>query len=674
MSQALEALVVELRADVKGLQTSLKSAASDVSRFSKNAETSVDGFQAAILRARTAVLSLGVAYTAFRVGRSIIDAGVQVQAMQNKMQAATGSALVAADSLSFVREEANRLGLDIRNASDGFAGFAASSLRAGLTLQQTKDIFTGVSEAATSMRLPTEQVSLIFKALEQMAGKGTISMEELRGQLGDALPGAFEIAAKSMGKTTAEFGKMVANGEVMASDFLPKFGSAIRRELGGSVDEASQGAQAAFNRLGNAFFDLQSKMANAGLLDVVTKAVTDLTETLNDPDTVDGLKGFAGMLADIANAALSAASALGTFYGKAEKAIQKAGDSAFAGIFGQEGADAIALARKAKANGVSMDSQKAVDKYMAGGGFKFNGGTVNGEGLTTEGGYVGSAAPVSGGYSLGKVSAGTGSDAAAKAREKAAETAERLKEQMQGKVEDFQYNRANPEEQAALDAENQQKMLKEALEAKAITEQEFRDLGLQAETDYQDRLTEIRTDAADKEIDNRQRAAAQETAIREAAMNNAVALLNVFASKNKAIAIALLVFEKARAIAQALIATHVAATTALIYDPSGASSARVTALGYANVGLIAATGIAELASMGSSGSAGAASSGGSGYYSEGGASGSGTATGKASQAKSVYITLNGDDAAFYSKNMVRKLIESINDAASDGTRLVVAVS
>ncbi len=228
MSQTLEALVVELRADVKGLQTSLQSAASDVKRFSSNAENSVNGFQAAVMRARTAILSLGVAYASFRIGRSIIDAGVQVQAMQNKMQAATGSANVAADALRFVREEANRLGLDIRSASDGFAGFAASSLRAGLTLQQTKDIFIGVSEAATSMRLPAEQVSLIFKALEQMAGKGTVSMEELRGQLGDALPGAFEIAAKAMGKTTAQFSKMVADGEVLASDFLPKFGAAVR--------------------------------------------------------------------------------------------------------------------------------------------------------------------------------------------------------------------------------------------------------------------------------------------------------------------------------------------------------------------------------------------------------------------------------------------------------------
>ncbi|MBY5594101.1 tape measure protein [Rhizobium leguminosarum] len=674
MSQTLEALVVELRADVKGLQSSLQSAAGDVQRFSNSSSKSIDGFQAAIGRARTAVLTLGTAWAAFRVGKGILDAGIQIETMRNKMIAATGDSRVAADALAFVREEANRLGLDIRSASDGFAGFSASALRAGLTLQQTKDIFAGVSEAAVSMRLPAEQVGLVFKALEQIAGKGVVSMEELRGQLGDALPGAFEIAAKAMGKTTAEFSKMVANGDVLASDFLPKFGAAIRKELGGSVDEASQGAQAAFNRLGNAFFDLKAKMAEAGFIDVITDAVTRLTDQMNDPATADGLKGFATLLASIASAAISAASALGDFYTSANKAIERAGDSAFGAIFGEEGSKQIALARKAKANGLSVDSQKAIDAYMAKGGLKAKvGNPADTGGLSSEGAYAGGAAPVTGGYTLGSTAKPVESDDQRKKMEAAQKKAGAVREQLAGQAESMKYQFASPEQQAAMDVEKQQETLKKALDAKAITEQEYRDLGLQAESDYQDRLTEIRQDATDKDIENRRRAADQETEIRETAMNNAVSLLNVFATKNKAIAVALLVFEKARAIAQAIMATHVAAATALIYDPTGATSARVTAMGYANVALIAATGIAQLATMGSGGGSGGSSSGGSSSGTEGVTSS--VSSSKASPVpKSLYITLNGDDAAFYSKNSIRKLLEGINDALKDGSKLDVVVA
>ena len=132
MSQTLEALVVELRADIKGLQSSLQTAAGDVSKFSNTASKNMDGFQASINRARIAVAGLGLGFAALSVGKGIVDAGMQMQALQNKMLAATGSSQVAASAMEFVRAESDRLGLSITATASGFAGFAASSLRAGL--------------------------------------------------------------------------------------------------------------------------------------------------------------------------------------------------------------------------------------------------------------------------------------------------------------------------------------------------------------------------------------------------------------------------------------------------------------------------------------------------------------------------------------------------------------
>ncbi|NEJ15516.1 tape measure protein [Rhizobium leguminosarum] len=678
MSQTLEALVVELRADVKGLQSSLQSAAGDVQRFSNSSSKSVDGFQAAISRARTAVLTLGTAWAAFRIGKGILDAGIQIETMRNKMIAATGDSRVAADALAFVREEANRLGLDIRTASDGFAGFSASALRAGLTLQQTKDIFVGVSEAAVSMRLPAEQVGLVFKALEQIAGKGVVSMEELRGQLGDALPGAFEIAAKSMGKTTAEFSKLVANGDVLASDFLPKFGAAIRKELGGSVDEASQGAQAAFNRLGNAFFDLKAKMAEAGFIDVITDAVTRLTDQMNDPATADGLKGFATLLAGIASAAISAASALGDFYTSANKAIERAGDSAFGAVFGEEGSKQIALARKAKANGLSVDSQKAVDAYMAQGGLKAKtGNPADTRGLSSEGAYAGGAAPVKSGYTLGTAAKPVASDDQRKKMEAAQKKAEAVREQLAGQAESMKYQFASPEQQATIDVEKQQETLKKALDVKAITEQEYRELSLEAEMDYQERLAKIRDDAREQDQSALEdflgiRIKSEDEIRNKSLADQAKGFRDTIsqAAQHNRVFFAL---DKAAAIARALIAARESVVSAYAFGsriggpPLGAAFAGIAAAAQAaNIAAIASTSFGGGGSaVGSSGSSGSSST-----------SDTSAPTSSASSApgKSVYITLNGDDAAFYSKNSIRKLLEGINDALSDGSQLKVAVS
>lgn len=207
---------------------------------------------------KNALGALGITYTTSQVlnlGKSLINTSMDFQALTNRMNAAAGNKSIGADSLAYIREQADRLGLEFRTTADSFAGFEAAALRSGLTLEQTKQIFTDVSTAATSMQLSTEKVQLVFKALEQISGKGTVSMEELRQQLGDSLPGAFEIAAQSMGMTTKAFYDAVANGEVLSSEFLPKFAKAIREQLGGSAEEASTQLRASLNRLNTDLMD-----------------------------------------------------------------------------------------------------------------------------------------------------------------------------------------------------------------------------------------------------------------------------------------------------------------------------------------------------------------------------------------------------------------------------------
>lgn len=57
-------------------------------------------------------------------------------------------------------------------------------------------------------------------AIQQMAGKGVISMEELRQQLGEAVPNAINLMAESAGMSTAKFAKLVSTGVVEATGSL----------------------------------------------------------------------------------------------------------------------------------------------------------------------------------------------------------------------------------------------------------------------------------------------------------------------------------------------------------------------------------------------------------------------------------------------------------------------
>lgn len=212
--------------------------------------------------------------------RNLTQATMQMEALEAKMQAAIPVYGVSKRELAFVSEEADRLGLVFQKTAGEYATFIASATRSGLSLKQTRQIFKDISEAAVSLKLNESRVNLVFQALTQISSKGVVSMEELRRQLSDSLPGALQIGARAMGMTNQEFMKLVSTGEVLSSEFLPKFAAQVREELGGGFETASQQMQASLNRLSNAWFKLR-----AGLGFIIQgdlrKGITGTTSAIN---------------------------------------------------------------------------------------------------------------------------------------------------------------------------------------------------------------------------------------------------------------------------------------------------------------------------------------------------------------------------------------------------------
>ncbi len=83
-----------------------------------------------------------------------------------------------------------------------------------------------------------------------MISKGKVQAEELRGQLGERLPGgAFQLAAKAMGMTTAELDKFMADGKLTAEELLPKLAKVMQEDFGAAAEAAANGLQGQLNRL-----------------------------------------------------------------------------------------------------------------------------------------------------------------------------------------------------------------------------------------------------------------------------------------------------------------------------------------------------------------------------------------------------------------------------------------
>lgn len=249
---------------------------------------------------------LAVATSAGLVARELWTAGVNAERLRTGLNFASGGR--GGEEIDYLRTVTKSLGLEFDSTATAYMGFAAAARQTKLEGQGARDVFEAVAQASTVMGLSAEQNQGVLLALSQMISKGTVSAEELRGQLGERMPGAFQIAARAMGVTTAELGKMLEQGQVLSEDFLPKFARQIREELGGSVEAASNRLEASTNRMGNAWQRLKERLsegATPGLNWLAKETTNDLDamgEAMDRAKTAGS--GFFGQLSEAARVAV----------------------------------------------------------------------------------------------------------------------------------------------------------------------------------------------------------------------------------------------------------------------------------------------------------------------------------------------------------------------------------
>ena len=160
-----------------------------------------------------------------------------------------------ANNVAFLQKISEDFGLSINDLTKQFTQFYVTA-KDKISANEIQQIFTSISKAGATMGLSTQQQERAFLALNQMMSKGTVQAEELRGQLGEALPGAFSIMAKAVGVTEKELGNMMQRGELLANEVLPKFARELEKAYGIENVNRVQTLTAETNRLNNAWTKL----------------------------------------------------------------------------------------------------------------------------------------------------------------------------------------------------------------------------------------------------------------------------------------------------------------------------------------------------------------------------------------------------------------------------------
>ena len=225
------------------------------------------------------VLAFGAA--AAMAGKQVLDASLQMDRLNKAYATITGSSSAAQNQLDYMYDVTQRLGLQFQGTAEAAKGFFAAGKGSALK-DHLNGIFESVSMAGSALALSKDQMDGVFLALGQMISKGKVQAEELRGQLGERLPGAFDMAAKAMGVTTAKLDDMLKKGQVTAEEMLPKLAKVLHDDFAVAAAEASQGLQGQLNRLSTEWTRFQASLLNGDAAAKVMKQLASGMKVLAD--------------------------------------------------------------------------------------------------------------------------------------------------------------------------------------------------------------------------------------------------------------------------------------------------------------------------------------------------------------------------------------------------------
>ncbi|HBB1757300.1 tape measure protein [Escherichia coli] len=245
---------------------------------SENASNGLDVLATSAIKAGTAIYSFQTALEAYK---KVMEIGLKKEASQRAAQFVLGDE-GAKRATEFVKNLADSSGVDQIETLSSFAKFSAGA--GDMDTGQKESLFSNVIGTSRLMGLSTDEINGILKAFEQMASKGKIQAEELRGQLGDRMAGAFQLFARSLGMTTEELDKAMKDGKVLSKDVLPK----VSAEMGRMIDKAGgwekiiNSTQTQLGRLSNSWNNNLALMfdgSQEGLVDF-TRSLTNLLNSL----------------------------------------------------------------------------------------------------------------------------------------------------------------------------------------------------------------------------------------------------------------------------------------------------------------------------------------------------------------------------------------------------------
>jgi tape measure domain-containing protein len=224
--------------------------------------------------------------------RSVLKAGGELEKLTQLMRGLSKETdqvrrnAEAMSNVNFVINMAQSSPFEIQALSDSFV-----KLKAG-GIDPTRGSMQALVNEVAKFGGTSETLKRASVAIQQMAGKGVISMEELRQQLGEAIPTAMQSMATGMGMSMDELVKAISKGTVKAKPALERMFLVMKAQSSGAALEMMETWSGATQMMATQWTLFQKQVFDANF----GKEMTSLAKEIGEVFKTDEAKRFATTL------------------------------------------------------------------------------------------------------------------------------------------------------------------------------------------------------------------------------------------------------------------------------------------------------------------------------------------------------------------------------------------
>lgn len=218
---------------------------------------------------------LGLGLSLGKLSSSLMDTATKLSVAKQTLENTSDSVKEYGESLEWLREISQEYGQDLVVLTNQFAQYRAAAKSTSLSIDELRTIYEALTRAAGAYHMSADRTKDMMIAIQQMFSKAKVTAEELRRQLGNSLPGAFNLMTEAAYRagvisknSTAELENMMRAGKVSAEQVMPEFAKVLNEVTAAANFES---LQTSLNRFKNTW----TEMVEAGGFEDIFKGLID---------------------------------------------------------------------------------------------------------------------------------------------------------------------------------------------------------------------------------------------------------------------------------------------------------------------------------------------------------------------------------------------------------------